>query len=252
MVDFTFESVIGYIGQICLLILAIWQYIEYRKKRKENRVIYLPKDKWFQKTYIWQVFFRRAFYRPVASSFPYVLFILPSFIMMFWNYSLWSDGYPLKLEEMKKTSGIVTKVHQGRGKNSYDYIWVKDDKDHEDEYRVYSFLNHEDAEFKQKVQDTKAKVTVWYEEREGVFVDYKVAWQLTVNDKPVSLGNKIHFVYNYERVLKHYKSALPNLILWIQYALVGWFWIWWLNKKELPIHRLNRMKYYKKHNIKDE
>ncbi|MDD2369832.1 MAG: hypothetical protein PHQ90_11055 [Sulfuricurvum sp.] len=256
MVGLTLESIIGYIGLICLWIVVIWQLIERRKRLKEGTFQYIPKDPWWKKTYIWQVFFRRAFYRPVASTFPYLIFVIPATLMVFGYstvlFSIAINGNAKKLEKMQTVSGIVTKVHRGKGKNSYDYIWIKDDKGNEEEYRLCCFYYDEEAEeFKQKLQDSKTKVTIWYQDIWWLG-NYKNLRELKVDNKFITLNNRIKFNYDYEKFIEREQRAFPNLLWWLNYSMFGWMWVWWLNKIELPIHRLNRIKHYKKNHLKDK
>ena len=58
--------------------------------------------------------------------------------------------------------------------------------------------------------------------------------------------------YNYEGFDKRDKNTFPNLLWWLNYSIFGWIWVWFLNRKELPIHRLNKEKFYKKYNLKDK
>lgn len=254
MENITLGGISSWIGLICLWIFVIWQLIDWRKRKKERTFKYISKDSWWQRTYIWQVFFRRTQYRPIASTFPWLIFIVPSLIMI-WGYIIVLSEKPsLKLNEMHQVSGIVSKVHIGQGKGSYDYIRVKDDYGHEENYRLSRrFLNNEEFdEFKQSIQDTKTRIKLWYKHEKGIFSNYKVLWELRVNDKNITLNNRIKFKYDYEWFVQRDKNALPNLLWWINYSLIGWIWLWILNRKELPIHRLNKRKFYKKYNLKDE
>ena len=253
MENITLGEMTSWIGFICLWIVVIWQIIDLRKRKKEGRYEIVPKDRWWQQTYIWQVFFRRSRYRPIASSFPWLIFIFPSIFMVFFYSIGLSQGKPLKLEEMNKVSGIVTDVHRGQGKGSYDYIRVKDDSGNEDIYRVYSFLNEAQVEeYRLALQGEDKKITIWYQERRYLWEKYKVKKQIKVNNQFLIINNIQQKEYDYQANIEGYNSYFPNLLWWLNYSIFGWVWLWFLNRKELPIHRLNKEKFYKKYNLKDK
>ncbi len=257
MENITLGEMTSWIGFICLWIVVVWQIIEWRKRKKKGTYNIVPKDSWWQQTYLWEVFFRRSRYRPVASSFPWLIFIIPSMFMVF-SYSIVLssiaiNGKAKTLEEMNKVSGIVTKVHRGQGKGSYDYIRVKDDSGNEETYRLCCFYYNEEAEeFKKKIQDTKTKVDIWYQD-EWFLESRKEINEFKVDGEFVKLENgNIIKEYDYEWFIQRDKNAFPNLLWWLNYSIFGWVWLWFLNRKELPIHRLNKEKFYKKYNLKDK
>ena len=255
MIDF----ILNYLGLILLWILIIWQLIAWKKRKKEGTYQYVKKDSWLQKTYIWEVFFRRTKYRPIASTFPWVIFIVPAMLMsLIYSIEILDNtinGKAKKIEEMSQVAGIVTKAFRGRGKNSYGYIKLKDIQGNEAKYELApDFSNEKELkEFKEKIQNTKRIVHIYYVDKwfltKGM---YKVLYELRLNNKNIILNNKIKFKYDYEWFVQRDKNALPNLLWWIGYSLFGWIWLWFLNKKELPIHRLNKSKFYKKYNLKDK
>ena len=258
MEDLTLGGMASWIGLICLWIAVIWQLLDIRKRKKERTYEIVPKDPWWKQTYIWIVFFRRTRYRPIASTFPWLIFLAPAMFMVFayciFFVSIAINGKAKTLEEMHQVSGVVTKVKRGQGKGSYDYIRLKDDNGNEETYRLCCFYYDEEAEeFKQKIQDTQTRVDIWYEEDKGfLWENYNYLRELKVKNEFVSLNKKIHFQYDYQHFLKQYTNSLSNLLWGLVYSLPGWIWLWLLNKKELPIHRLNKQKRYKKYNLKDK
>lgn len=252
MKDLTLGGIAGYIGLICLWIVIIWQLRDWKKRKKEKTYESVPKDSWWKQTYIWQVFFRRSMYRPIASTFPWLIFIVPAMFMVFFYSIGLSHGHPLKLEEMHQVSGIVTEVHRGKGRGSHDYIRFKDDSGNEDNYRVTSFLSDEQAEkYRQALQGENKRITIWYEDERYLWEKYKHEKQIKVNNQFLVIDGVQHTGYSYEYAVKRYNTFFPNLLWWLGYSLPGWLWLWILNKKELPIHRLNKQKRYEKYNLKD-
>ena len=254
MEDLTLGGIVSYIGLICLWIVIIWQLRDWRKRKKEKTYEYVPKDNWWKQTYIWQVFFRRPMYRPVSTTFAWLIFIVPAIFIIVFSGINFTIGHPLKLEEMHQVSGTVTKAHRSKGRGSHDYIKLKDDMGNEKTYNLCCFYYDEEAEeFKQKIQDTQTRVDIWYEEDKGfLWENYNYLRELKVKNEFVSLNKKIHFQYDYQHFLKQYINSLSNLLWGLVYSLPGWIWLWLLNKKELPIHRLNKQKRYKKYNLKDK
>lgn len=257
MEDLTLGGMASWIGLICLWIAVIWQLLDIRKRKKERTYEIVPKDPWWKQTYIWIVFFRRTRYRPIASTFPWLIFLAPAMFMVFAYcilfISIAINGKAKTLEEMHQVSGIVTKVKRGQGKGSYDYIRLKDDNGNEETYRLCCFYYDEEAEeFKRKIQDTQTRVDVWYQD-EWFLESYKEIQELKVNGEFVKLqsGNIIR-EYDYEWFVQRDENAFPNLLWWLNYSLFGWMWLWFLNRKELPIHRLTKQKMYEKYNLKDE
>ena len=257
MEDLTLGGMASWIGLICLWIAVIWQLLDIRKRKKERTYEIVPKDPWWKQTYIWIIFFRRTRYRPIASTFPWLIFLAPAMFMVFayciFFVSIAINGKAKTLEEMHQVSGVVTKVKRGQGKGSYDYIRLKDDNSNEETYRLCCFYYDEEAEeFKRKIQDTQTRVDVWYQD-EWFLESYKEIQELKVNGEFVKLqsGNIIR-EYDYEWFVQRDENAFPNLLWWLNYSLFGWVWLWFLNRKELPIHRLNKQKMYEKYNLKDE
>lgn len=257
MEDLTLGGMASWIGLICLWIAVIWQLLDIRKRKKERTYEIVPKDPWWKQTYIWIIFFRRTRYRPIASTFPWLIFLAPAMFMVFayciFFISIAINGKAKTLEEMHQVSGVVTKVKRGQGKGSYDYIRLKDDNSNEETYRLCCFYYDEEAEeFKRKIQDTQTRVDVWYQD-EWFLESYKEIQELKVNGEFVKLqsGNIIR-EYDYEWFVQRDENAFPNLLWWLNYSLFGWMWLWFLNRKELPIHRLNKQKMYEKYNLKDE
>lgn len=257
MEDLTLGGMASWIGLICLWIAVIWQLLDIRKRKKERTYEIVPKDPWWKQTYIWIVFFRRTRYRPIASTFPWLIFLAPAMFMVFayciFFVSIAINGKAKTLEEMHQVSGVVTKVKRGQGKGSYDYIRLKDDNGNEETYRLCCFYYDEEAEeFKRKIQDTQTRVDVWYQD-EWFLESYKEIQELKVNGEFVKLqsGNIIR-EYDYEWFVQRDENAFPNLLWWLNYSLFGWVWLWFLNRKELPIHWLNKQKMYEKYNLKDE
>lgn len=252
MENLTIGGITSWIGLICLLIVSIWNIVDWKKRKRDGIYEIVPKEPWWKQTYIWIVFFRRSRYRPIASTFPWLIFILPAMLMVFiYSMGLFGiaiNGKAKKLEEMKHMLGIITKVH--RGKESY--IRLKEDNGNENNYRVINFLSDEEVEeFKKKIQDTLIRVDIWYQD-EWFLESYKYLYELKVNGENITLNNKIRFKYDYEWFVQRDKNAFSNLLWWLNYSLFGWAWLWLLNRKELPIHRLTKQKMYEKYNLKDE
>jgi len=249
--DLTFGEIASWVGLICLLIASFWDILAWKKRKKEGTYEVVPKASGWKQSYLWQVFFVRAWYRPISATFAWVVFLAPAAFMVFFYSIGLTQGHPLKLEEMHKVSGVVTKVGY---KGKKDYIRLRDENGNEDEYRLCCFYYDEEAEeFKKKIQDTKTRVDIWYEDQRYLWETYNLLRELKVENEFVKLqsGNYIA-EYDYEYKVEFYNSKLPNLLWWLIYSLPGWAWLWWFNRKELPIHRLNRMKRYKKYNLKDE
>ena len=252
MENLTIGGITSWIGLICLLIVSIWNIVDWKKRKRDGIYEIVPKEPWWKQTYIWIVFFRRSRYRPIASTFPWLIFILPAMLMVFiYSMGLFGiaiNGKAKKLEEMKHMLGIITKVH--RGKESY--IRLKEDNGNENNYRVINFLSDEEVEeFKKKIQDTLIRVDIWYQD-EWFLESYKYLYELKVNGENITLNNKIRFKYDYEWFVQRDKNAFSNLLWWLNYSLFGWAWLWLLNRKELPIHRLTKQEMYEKYNLKDE
>ncbi len=254
MEDLTLGEVASWIGLISLLIVSFWNIFDWKKRKKEGTYEIVPKDPWWKQTYIWQVFFRRALYRPISTTFAWIIFIIPAMVMVLIYSMGFFKGHPLKLEEMHQVSGIVTKVNRRKGRGSYDYIKVKDDNGNEKTYRLCCFYYDEEAEeFRQKIQDTKKRIDIWYEKDRFLWEKFNRIAEFKVDNEYITLqGNDSIGRYNYEYSVEFYNSLVSRIIWWIGYSLFGWVWIWFLNRKELPIHRLNKQKRYEKYNLKDE
>ena len=84
-------------------------------------------------------------------------------------------------------------------------------------------------------------VQVWYASHFNVFYFYDKVYQLYVDEKPfIKYGRE--WVYSYEKHLKNKKIQFDDMLDTFAKIAVFSFIIWFLNRKELPIHRLNRVK----------
>lgn len=253
MEDISLGGIASWLGFIILGIVIFWDIFDQKKRKKEGAYKIVPKDTWWKKTYIWQVFFRRSLYRPIASSFPWVIFLIPAMSMVFYYSVGLSLREPLRLEKLGKVSGEVTGVRRGKGKGSHDYITLKDDNGNEVDYRIYSFYNDKDTEeYRQALMGKDKRVTIWYQDRIFLIDIYKEIHQIKLNNDYLTIGGHKQHGYHYEVRLKNYRKIFPNLLWWLGYSLFGWVWLWFLNHKELPIHRINKKKRYDKYNLKDE
>lgn len=252
-VELSSVDLVSYIGLACIWIALIMQWRDIKrdvkKRKKENKYQY-RKDSWITKSYIWQVFVRRAYFRLFASSIPYIIFIIPTFfVMMFYLIIVLPSGKPLKFEELNHVKGKIVDTYHRGGRYRESRVTLQDVSG---DIHIYTISNFSDkAEAKRFLIETKDKqVDIWYKNMRSLAKRYRLVLEMKI-DGEYALINKRKKKYNYEGVLQNYNDTPSNILWWLQYGLVGVIWLWILNRKELPIHRVNKRKYDEKYNIKD-
>jgi len=196
-------------------------------------------QKW-KKSYLFTVWFRRSALRPLASAIPYIIVVFPaSFMIFFWFIAL-TDGEPIEIKNMPYVKGYIQKAVIGRGKNAKDYIKLLQDDGKEEVYVLQL-----DKKRKEELENIKEKVTVWYR-NEWFIGAYNYLYALKLNNSFI-----INSDMRYQINLEMYKNIPSKICFWTKYMIFGFAWIWLLNRKELPIHRLNRMRRYLKNKTKE-
>lgn len=218
-----------------VVITIVWQYLSSKRKKRMEEHPEAYKNS----------FIERVKNRIVASIFPIMVIIFAS-ILIFINISVSMNGKPLRIEEIKQVTGTVIKAKKG-GKGR-DYIILKDNYGNENEYTLN--LGNVLEDYKNALVGTDKVVTVWFRKESFLFEKFNVVKQIKVNNEFISINGVQVEIYNYEKELERYNSIIPNILLCFGFILFGWAWLWFLNRKELPIHRLNREKFYKKYNLK--
>jgi len=196
-------------------------------------------QKW-KKSYLFTVWFRRSALRPLASSIPYIIVVIPAFIMIFFWFIGMARGEPIKTEHMLYVNGYIQKAVIGKGKSAKDYIKLL-----QDDGKEGVFVLQLDKKRKEMLESIKEKVTVLYR-TEWMFGIYNDLYVLKLNNNFIINDNKY-----YQENIKKYKNIPLKIWFWTKYMIFGLGWIWLLNRKELPIHRLNRMRRYIKNKTKE-
>lgn len=229
-----FWKIIPFIIPLLIMIVA---YQQYKNKGKEistaKKPSWLERQPWYQ--YIKLVFYTRVFYRQWTAIWHVPLF----FSIVFGFGTLVSNlTYliypPLPLEKMQKQQGVIESVVIRKKMDDLLILRNSNGVQESYAYRLYGSDN--------KYLDQN--VTVFYSKGfSSLFSMDNIIYQIITNDTHTILDP---LPYDYERVLQLQRSFWKFTKYCFYVAIFSAFMIWIFNRKELPIHRLNRMKLHKK------
>lgn len=173
-------------------------------------------------SYIYLIFIERALLRP-SSAIPYLFLLFPTLIMiLLYLFQVMNPTY--KLNNMSIETGYVKKlnIEQDRADS---LLLLKESGETEKYYLGFN------KKRQGVLGNSRTKIKVWYQNILGV-IPYRYV-------KAIEIDNKILWEDKLEADI--YEASV-KLWFWIAIAFFLLFWVWYLNKKELSIHRLNRMK----------
>jgi hypothetical protein len=217
---------------LILLWIFVILIIKYRNGVKEE----VLKPSWLVQTkfvkYIGLVFFIRPNLRPWTGIwyFPLLFGFLGCFTI---GDVITSTIYPpLPIEKMHTQEGVIKSISKRKKMDDLLVLEINNNKNREfavfRDYGLFSGLNK--------------KVKVWYSRGfSSIYTIDDIIYEVTINGKSI----KKH-PYDYKRYLEGDASSW-NFTKYSFYTVVfSLLMIWIPNRKELPIHRLNRMRLYKK------
>ena len=220
---------------IAVLLIAINLYKTYKNRGKEisEKQTWLQKQRWYQ--YIKLVFFIRIKYHSYSAIF----FIPMVFGIFFGGASLLSNIettmiYPhLPLDKMQIQHGVIESIFKRKKMDAL--LVLRTTNGTHEEYA----LNVTDSEIKMYL--TK-NVTIYYSRGfSSAFTIDNIIYQITD-----TVTKTVLRPYDYARSLEIDQSFWKFTKYSLLIGVFSAFMIWRFNRKELPIHRLNRMKSYKK------
>jgi len=230
MFDLNYE----YLGLIGTLLLAISTYQKYKSDKKDKNSDELEEKKevkhwkitqWWLDSYVYLVFVKRSKKRQSAAL--YLLFGLISFSMfqglMVDNYI----NYPLKFEELNVDRGIVKSI--SRGRTPYVLKLIKENGE------IKTFFYYVEEAINEKLLKNKdIKITIYSRQEWHVFWFRDYIKEIEKNGK---------FLIGYKKIYKRIKKNDESIPFWIKFwfGILSFniFMVWFLNRKELPIHRQN-------------
>jgi len=225
----TFWKIIPFLIPLWIFVILI---VKYRNGVKEET----PRLSWLAQTkfvkYVILVFFKRVELRRWTG-----IWYLPLMLGFFGSFALGTvieDAIypPMPLEKMHTQEGILKSIVKRR--KMKDLLVLQINNQQEKEFAVIRD-NGLDLVLNKRVK-------VWYSRGfSSVITIEDIAHEVTVDGKSVR-----QYPYDYKRYLEGYASFAKFGKYSFYLALFSALMIWIPNRKELPIHRLNRMRLYKK------
>lgn len=219
------------------LIIVAGMYRDY----KNQDVIKVEKPSWLEKQsfyqYIKLVFYTRPqHYRPSSLIWYYPMVICLFFGVGSFGIHISEAIYPPSpLEKMQTQQGIIESITLR--KKMADLLILRRYDGVREEYAYRT--THDRIPL-----CVDKNVTVYYSKGfSSLFSIDNQIYQIVTNDTHTILDL---FPYDYERALKFKKGAWTFTRYLFYIAAFSAFMLWRANYKELPIHRLNRMKLNKK------
>ncbi|MDD5053520.1 MAG: hypothetical protein PHO27_12365 [Sulfuricurvum sp.] len=204
----------------------------YHTYKNRGKVKEYKEPTWLEKKpfyrYVKLVFFTRVRYREWTVIFQFSFWI-SVFLLVTWFIDLIARP-AIPLNQLQFSEGIVESIQLNKKTSDKLILKSSDRKTH-----VFSTQLREDLKNRLLGQ----RIQVWYHTSFNVFAPYEDwIYQLYLHDKPLNERWK----YNYEKDLREQKEAIIFMIKLIVVALGSIVMLWTFNRKELPIHRLTRMK----------
>jgi hypothetical protein len=225
-----FWMIIPFITPLLIIIVAYQQY-------KNKGISTYKKLSWLERQplyqYIKSIFFTRVYYRQWTAIWHVPLFfsIIFGFGTLIANltYVIYP---PLPLEKMQKQQGVIESIVIRKKMDDLLILRNSNGVQESYAYRLYGSDN----------KYLEQNVTVFYTKGfSSLFSIDNIIYQVTNNSTKEILDK-----YDYERVLQKHRSFWKFTKTCFYIAMFSAFMIWVFNRKELPIHRLNRMKLHTK------
>ena len=217
---------------VVVLLIAINLYETYKNRGKEKiqKLSWIEGQSFFK--YLKLVFVTRVNLRPWTAVWYIPLFFATVLSLNLINNIRHSIYPPLPLEKMQTQQGIIQSII--KRKKMDDLLVLKTNSGLREEY-AYRLYGSADKYIDQNV-------TIYYSRGfSSLFsIDNRI-YQITTNDTKLILDP-----YNYIWSLRANKNSWNFTQYCFFIAIFSLFMIWIPNRNELPIHRLNRMKSYKK------
>ncbi len=222
---------------IAIFLISRNIYEKY-KEDKEKKIIIKPVsklDKYWLYRHIKLVFFERVNLR--QSTLVWRVFFglgiitgLATFYVYYINHI---ENQPIPIEKMKTKIGIVKSVNLNKKVSDTLILQISDGKNQ-------AFSVSLDEERKKRILGQKVKI-YYADGWNSAFTKDNMIYEILMNGRTINKKK-----YNHTRRVKTNSSLFKFSINSFYFAFFSLFMMWILNRKELPIHRLNRMRLYKK------
>ena len=215
-----------------LVLIQIYHNYKNRKKVKEKKTSKFEQYKLYR--YLKTIYVERGIVK-FWSAIWYVPLLFGSVFGIVSIFGHFQDSFfpPIPLEKMQTQTGTIESVQLRRNMDAI--LVLKNDQNKQAVYAIHT--TQKEAKL---LLHKKAKV--WYTKGwSSGFTVENIIYEITNNEKSIR-----YFPYNYEHHLEVDKEFL-NFTLTLSYiCLFSLFMIWVQNRKELPAHRLYRLKRYQK------
>jgi len=211
-------------------------YERYKIKKNGGKIKVSKLRQYWLDSYLRLIFVERVNLRPSIIT---VIFYIPLlFTIVFGPLSflvyLQGFSYPdLPLKKMETMNGTIKSITLRRKMTDLLVLTAENGKDVSFSIRAY----------KDELKTLPNKeVKIWYQTGwSSVFSIDDIIKEITIKNKSIR-----PYPYKYDGALNS-REGLDTFIKYCFYiGLISGLIIWFPNRKELPIHRLNRMKRYKK------
>ncbi len=224
------ETLFTILPFLAIILISLNAYHRYKNRGKEQEQIWTNKYSFTRDV---MTSLKRAKYRPWTFLFfsPWFFGLIFGIVTLFLNI----EGLvypPLPLEKMQTKQGLIKSIVKNR-KTRDLIIFQAKDKNIE-KYAYELALNERIGNLVDK------NVTIFY--TKGFSSPYTISnivYQINSTDTNKSI--ELH-PYNYERSIQINKSFWKFTIWSFIIGFLSGFIIWYANRKELPVHKLNKIK----------
>jgi len=219
------------------ILIMLSMYYQYKNKDKEEKPSWLEQQPLIR--YIKLVFFTRVYYRQWT-----IFFALPLwFSLIIGMVNLIGDIErlvypPLPLEKMQIQHGAIKSITDSRKMDDLLILQTDNGATEKYAYDIYGSMD----------RYIDRNVTIFYTRgfSSGFTIDNKI-YEIIADDTNATLNK---YPYSYEHSVEFNKSTFNFTMYCFLVAIISGYMVWLFNHKELPIHRLGRIKMRKKTNKK--
>lgn len=215
-----------------LVLIQIYHNYKNRNKVEEKKTSKLEKYKLYR--YLKTIYVERGIVK-FWSAIWYVplLFCSVFGIIIIFTQFQQSIFSPISLEKMQTETGTIESIQLRKSMKDILVLKIGHNK------QVVYAINSSQKEAKLLLHK---KAKVWYTKGwSSVFSVENIIYDITINGKSIR-----EYPYDYKRHLESNKDFLNFGLACIYIAFFSLFIIWIQNRKELPVHRLYRLKRYQK------
>lgn len=219
-----------FITYIALIIIAISTYKKwYNKKYRIENIQEANKPTKLNQNYLYKVFIDRANVRPSSYIFVFSAFIAMFALIMLYMLN-WMNPI-LKLDELEQVTGTVKKIntpHKG-----FKTLTLQLDNKKERNFKLVSIAKKNGDQIV-----LNKRITVYYQHKYSPngYIDF--IYEIKLNNKFI----KNYMDFAYVNFIEGRKNSIGYMKFCSYVIVFSVFFLWFINRRELPIHIRNRVK----------